>query len=100
MQLAVALRQPVQVWIIERPHHDVQGMSTQRVNERAQFPASQVGRHKEHAFATIMSALVILEALVDRHFIHVLTRISWETADLRQLSAQRGKHPAQNAPAL
>src|SRR5208283_4661498 len=66
MQIAITRRQRVHVRIVQRPYHDLHGMTHERVKERADLPSAEVAGKQQYTLAALLSGLEILEALIDR----------------------------------
>ncbi len=93
---AIALDQPVKINIVQIPHHHVQRVPMQRMNESGKLPSAKVGGEKQDALAAGEGAFVVFEAVVDHYAAYIIQGVSGKLANLGQLTSQRGKFSAQN----
>ena len=82
MHRAVALDQPVEINVVQVPHHDVHRVAVQGVDKGGKLPTAKVSGKKQHSLAPGDRPFVVLEAIVDHHPAHVFLGVAGKLADL------------------
>ena len=76
MHRAIFAKEPIEVGIIERPHHNMQRMPVKRVGEGGELPTSEVGSQEQNSLTAVVGALVIFEALISHYAFYVFAGIA------------------------
>ena len=96
VQRAIARDQRIEIRIVQRPHHDLHGMTLQRMEERANLPSAEMTGEQQHAFAALLRRFEIFEALIHRNLRSIRGGVLGKETGFAQQPAQRNVNPAQN----
>ena len=96
MHGAVITNQPVEILIIQRPHHHMHPVPMHGMHKRGKLPAAKMRGEKQNSLASRISLLIILQPVIHNNLVNIFQRVFRKVADLRELSPQRSKFPAQN----
>jgi hypothetical protein len=75
-------------------------MAVERAGEGAELPGSEVSGEKQDAFAALVGAFVVFEALIDDRTRNIFTGVTGEEADFGQLTPERDELSAKQAAAI